>query len=62
MGGHRGATFVLKGRHSDILADDTYAEMQERRPEIVTREIDCGHAPALNVDEQVRPIRELLES
>ena len=55
-------TLVLKGRHSDILADDTFGEMQERRPEIDTLEVDCGHAPALNVDEQVRPVREFLAS
>jgi pimeloyl-ACP methyl ester carboxylesterase len=55
-------TLVLWGRHSDILADDTVAEMRERRPEVRTEEYDCGHAPALNVDAQVRPIEEFLAS
>jgi pimeloyl-ACP methyl ester carboxylesterase len=52
-------TLVLKGEHSDILADETFEEMRERRPEIETRTYDCGHAPSLNVPEQVEPIRGL---
>ena len=52
-------TLVLKGEHSDILADETFEEMRERRPEIDTRTYDCGHAPSLNVPEQIEPIREL---
>jgi pimeloyl-ACP methyl ester carboxylesterase len=54
-------TLVLKGERSDILADETFEEMRERRPEIETRVYDCGHAPSLNVPEQVEPIRELFE-
>lgn len=53
-------TYVLKGERSDILADDTFAEMQDRRPAIETQIVDCGHAPALNVDEQVDPVQEFL--
>lgn len=52
-------TFVLKGADSDILADATFAEMRERR-DIESLEVDCGHAPALNVREQVDPIRTFL--
>ncbi|MFC7046723.1 alpha/beta fold hydrolase [Halobacteriaceae archaeon GCM10025711] len=52
--------FVLRGRESDILAADTFEEMVERRPDAETLEVDCGHAPALNVDDQVQPIREFL--
>ena len=52
-------TLVLKGERSDILADETFEEMRERRPEIETVTVDCGHAPSLNVPEQVEPIREL---
>lgn len=52
-------TLVLKGERSDILADETFAEMRERRPEIETVVVDSGHAPSLNVPEQVEPIREL---
>ena len=54
-------TLVLKGKRSDILADETFAEMRERRPEIETVVVDSGHAPSLNVPEQVEPIRELFE-
>jgi pimeloyl-ACP methyl ester carboxylesterase len=53
-------TLVLKGKHSDILADATFERMKELRPEVETRVYDCGHAPSLNVSEQVDPIRELL--
>ncbi len=49
-------TLVLKGEHSDILADSTFEEMQSRRPEIETRTFDCGHAPALNVPEMIDPV------
>ena len=52
-------TLVLKGERSDILADETFEEMCERRPGIETRVYDCGHAPSLNVPEQIEPIREL---
>ncbi|MEF8840987.1 MAG: alpha/beta hydrolase [Haloarculaceae archaeon] len=52
-------TLVLKGDHSDILADGAFERMREARPEIETRVYDCGHAPSLNVPEQVGPIREL---
>ncbi len=55
-------TFVLKGEHSDILSDVTFEEMTRRRPGIETLKVDCGHAPALNVPEQVDPVREFLAS
>lgn len=55
-------TLVLKGANSDILADATFERMQELRPGIETREYDCGHAPSLNVPDQVYPIRELFRS
>lgn len=54
-------TLVLKGERSDILADETFEEMCERRPEIETVVVDSGHAPSLNVPEQVEPIRELFD-
>jgi pimeloyl-ACP methyl ester carboxylesterase len=53
-------TLVLKGERSDILADETFERMTETRPGTETRVYDCGHAPSLNVPEQVDPIRELL--
>lgn len=56
-------TFVVKGEHSDILSDATFAEMVERKPDTGTLEVEgCGHVPALNVPEQVDPIRAFLES
>ena len=54
-------TLVLKGERSDILADETFEEMRERRPEIETLVVDSGHAPSLNVSDQVEPVRELFE-
>ncbi|MFC5971580.1 alpha/beta fold hydrolase [Halomarina salina] len=55
-------TLVLKGEHSDILADATFEEMQERRPDVETHVYDCGHAPSLNVPEQNHPIERFLSS
>lgn len=52
--------FVLHGKESDILSQATFEEMKERKPDAKTLEIDCGHAPALNVDEQIEPIRAFL--
>jgi pimeloyl-ACP methyl ester carboxylesterase len=54
-------TLVLKGERSDVLADATFERMCDRRPEIETRVYDCGHAPSLNVPDQIGPIRELFE-
>jgi len=53
-------TLVLRGEHSDILAEATFEAMQSRRPEIETRTYDCGHAPALNVPEHTDSIVSLL--
>lgn len=53
--------FVLRGERSDVLAESTFDEMLERRPDAESLVVeDCGHAPALNVDEQVEPIRAFL--
>lgn len=52
---------TVKGTDSDILTDATFAEMRERKPEMETLVVDCGHAPALNVPEQTDPIRSFLE-
>jgi pimeloyl-ACP methyl ester carboxylesterase len=53
-------TFVLRGVDSDILAERTFEEMRERR-EVESKVVDCGHAPMLNVPEQVDPVRTFLE-
>ncbi|MFB6118826.1 alpha/beta fold hydrolase [Halosegnis sp.] len=52
---------TVKAADSDILTDATFAEMRERKPEMETLVVDCGHAPALNVPEQIEPIRAFLE-
>lgn len=54
-------TLVLRGADSDILAEETFEEMLERRPETESLVVDCGHAPALNTDEQLGAIRSLFE-
>jgi pimeloyl-ACP methyl ester carboxylesterase len=51
---------VVRGTDSDILAEETFEEMRERKPEMETLTVDCGHAPALNVPEQTDPVREFL--
>ncbi len=51
---------ILRGTDSDILTHESFAEMQARQPAAETLEIDCGHAPALNVPEQIDPIRTFL--
>lgn len=53
-------TLLLRGVESDILSDETAREMVERRPETAALEFDCGHAPSLNVPNQIEPIREHL--
>lgn len=52
--------FILHGRDSDILTTDTVMEMQSRQPDAQLVEIDCGHAPTLNVPDQIDPLREFL--
>ncbi|WP_255151050.1 alpha/beta fold hydrolase [Halorarius halobius] len=51
---------VVRGAESDILATETFERMQERKPDMETVTVDCGHAPALNVPEQTEPIRNFL--
>ena len=53
-------TMVVRGKDSDILAEETFTEMCELKPEMETLTVDCGHAPALNVPEQTDPVREFL--
>lgn len=55
-------TLVLRGERSDILAAETFEEMQRRRPEIETVLVDCGHAPSLNTATQIEPIRALFDA
>lgn len=54
-------TLVLRGANSDVLAPETFEEMKRRRPAIETVVVDCGHAPSLNTDTQIEPIRALFD-
>ena len=53
-------TLVLRGASSDILGEGTFEEMLKRRPETESLVVDCGHAPALNTDEQISAVRSIL--
>lgn len=48
---------VFRGVDSEILPQEPYERMLETQPGAETVEVDCGHAPALNVPEQTAPIR-----
>jgi pimeloyl-ACP methyl ester carboxylesterase len=50
-------TLVLRGAESDILGESTFEEMLERRQGTESLVVDCGHAPALNTDEQIDAVR-----
>ncbi|WP_435316810.1 alpha/beta fold hydrolase [Haloarchaeobius sp. TZWSO28] len=52
--------FVVWGRESDILHEETVEEMLERRPGMELLELDCGHPPGLNDETQIAPIRDFL--
>lgn len=51
---------ILRGKESQILPETPYRRMQETQPDAETIEVECGHAPALNVPEQIDPIRAFL--
>ncbi|MFD1586284.1 alpha/beta fold hydrolase [Halorientalis brevis] len=51
---------ILRGKESEILPQDPFERMQETQPDAQTVEVDCGHAPSLNTDAQIEPIREFL--
>jgi pimeloyl-ACP methyl ester carboxylesterase len=54
-------TLCLRGENSDLLLPDVAQEMRRRGPraEVVTI-VGCGHAPALNVPEQLQLIERFL--
>ncbi len=55
------ATLCLRGENSDLLLPGTAQEMHTRGPQAtVVNMPGCGHAPALNVPEQVALIRRFL--
>jgi pimeloyl-ACP methyl ester carboxylesterase len=56
-------TLVLRGEDSDLLLQDTVVEMSQRGPRAQVAIIpNCGHAPCLNVPEQIEIVRQFLAS
>jgi pimeloyl-ACP methyl ester carboxylesterase len=54
-------TLVLRGINSDLLQPEVTQEMTQRGPRARVVEIPgCGHAPALNVPEQINIVRDFL--
>jgi pimeloyl-ACP methyl ester carboxylesterase len=54
-------TLVMRGEHSDLLLAETAEEMTKRGPRARLAVIPgCGHAPALNVPEQIELVRRFL--
>ncbi|MES2106182.1 MAG: alpha/beta hydrolase [Pseudomonadota bacterium] len=54
-------TLVLRGENSDLLLADTAQAMTERGPKATLVTVaGCGHAPALNVPEQIAIVRDFL--
>lgn len=54
---------VLRGERSDVLTRETAREMTRRGPKAELVEFpDCGHAPALMSEEQIRVVHEWLLS
>lgn len=47
---------IVHGTESGILPRASFERMLELQPDAETITVDCGHAPALNTDEQIEPI------
>lgn len=59
----RAKTLVMRGETSDLLTQDTAEEMTRRGPKARLAVIPgCGHAPALNVPDQLQLIEDFLAS
>jgi pimeloyl-ACP methyl ester carboxylesterase len=57
----------LRGAQSDLVLPETTAEMQRRGPALrgllqVVEVPDCGHAPALNVPDQLERVTAFIEA
>ena len=52
---------ILRGVDSGVLPPEPFEKMLELQPDAETVEVDCGHAPSLNTDAQIEPIRTLFE-
>ncbi len=54
-------TLVLRGVDSDLVLQETVEEMTRRGPRAKLVVVpDCGHAPCLNVPEQIKIVRDFL--
>lgn len=54
-------TMAIRGARSSLLSAETLARMGEARPDLVALEAaGCGHAPFLDRDSEVEPIRRFL--
>jgi len=53
-------TLVLRGADSDLVLQETAEAMTRRGPHAGLRVPDCGHAPCMNVPEQIRVARDFL--
>lgn len=47
---------IVRGTESGILPRKPFDRMVDVQPNAETITVDCGHAPALNTDEQIEPI------
>lgn len=47
---------IVRGTESGILPRKPFDRMIDVQPNAETITVDCGHAPALNTDEQIEPI------
>ncbi|MFZ6816056.1 alpha/beta fold hydrolase [Undibacterium sp. Rencai35W] len=55
-------TLVLRGEHSDLLLEEVAQAMTKRGPKAQLITVaGCGHAPALNVTEQIEIVRNFLK-
>lgn len=63
FGGLKGVpTLLVRGEHSDILAENTVAEMQRRKPDLMVATVpETGHAPVLDEAAAEAAIDELLD-
>ena len=56
-------TMLYRGAVSDLVKPEWAEQMTRRGPKAIRMDFDgVGHAPALNVREQIEPIREFLKS
>ena len=51
---------VVRGTDSAVLPADVFEEMLDRQPDAEALTVESGHAPALNVPEQIDPIGQFL--